>query len=164
MTYHEQQQSKLPKKGETEPHEEGVLRLKELAEKVGYEAKKDHIVWSTFGEQGRFFAEHDPNDFFDKRNQEPIWRLDLVLRKEYAGTAKTYNFIWAEVDGWRHEKKTTKAKDNTKIEDVLKVLRRFDPFHIRFKLYVLIGKYQWSDECLKQVLERPWKYHLKTIA
>ena len=152
----EQQQSKLEKKGEGDEHEAGVLRLQKIADMIGYKTKKDHIIWNVFGEGGNFFEQHTTEQFFNRENDTPIWRLDLVMQKDK-------QFIVAEIDGWRHEKKTTKGKDDTKTKEVLTILRRFDPFFIRFKLYTLIGQYQWSDECLTKVLERPWKYHLKTI-
>ena len=151
-----QRKSELVKPGEGPEHEAGVLRLQKLADMMGYKTKKDHIIWEVFGEGGNFFEEHTMQQFLERKNETPIWRLDLVLQRNN-------QFVWAEIDGWRHEKKTTKGKDDTKTKEVLTILRRFDPFFIRFKLYTLIGQYQWSDDCLTKVLERPWKYHLKTV-
>ena len=152
----EQRASELIKKGEGIPHENGVLRLQRIADMMGYTTKKDHMVWEVFGEMGHFFKPAIESLFSNPQNDDPVWRLDLVMQRNN-------QFVWAEIDGWRHEKKTTKGKDDTKTKEVLTILRRFDPFFIRFKLYTLIGQYQWSDDCLTKVLERPWKYHLKTV-
>jgi hypothetical protein len=146
----EQRQSDLVKKGETDSHATAVLRLKSIADGLGYRTKKDHTISEIIDEDSEFISR---GIYID----DLYYRLDLVMIPKYG-------LVIAEVDGHRHDSKIVQAKDDTKTKEVCTILRRFDPFFIRFKIYTLIGKYAWSDGDIQKVLLQPQKYHLKTIA
>lgn len=145
----EQRQSELVKRGERDSHETAVLRLQDIAESIDYHTKKDHNINERIIETSSFF-----NDNCLVSAQ--FYRLDLVLKRE--------NYIICEIDGQRHTTKIVQGKDGIKTDDVLNMLRRYDPIFIRWKIDSLIGKYKQSDDQIKNILNSPKRFHRQVIA
>ena len=150
MSNRAQRQSELIKKGETEPHETAVLRLKEIAESIDYYCKKDHNINERIIETSSFF---DDNCCVWSQ----FYRLDLVMKRNGS-------FIVSEIDGGRHDSKIVQGKDGIKTEDILNMLRKHDPVFIRWKIDSLIGKYKQSDLQIKNILNSPKRFHMLTIS
>jgi len=146
----EQRQSELVRKGETDSHEQGVLRLQDIAESIGFQTKKDHNINERIIETSSFF---DDNCLVKTQ----FYRLDLVMKRNKG-------FIVNEVDGSRHDTKIVQAKDGIKTEDILNMLRSYDPIFIRWKLYALIGTHRHTDFEIKEILNSPKRYHTTTIS
>jgi hypothetical protein len=146
----EQFQSSLPKKGETDSHTIAVLRLQEIAESIDYTTKKDHIINDRILETSSFFNENC-------LVLAQFYRLDLVIKRNGG-------YIVNEVDGSRHESKIVQGKDSIKTEDVLTMLRKYDPIFIRWKIESLIGRYKQTDEQIKNILNSPKRFHRTVVS
>ena len=143
-------QSELPKKGEPTSHETAVLRLQAVAESINYYAKKDHNINERIIETSAFFDDNC-------RVSNQLYRLDLVLKRNGA-------YIVNEVDGSRHDTRIVQGKDEIKTDDVLTMLRKYDPIFIRWKIDSLIGRYKQSDDQIKNILNSPKRFHKTTVS